>query len=286
MGPEFFTQFSQYVAKLSSAQEQAALYRFVSNAPAENIDEVVANMSTDDNQVNVLATQPLKDVSNFVIKRTRKELGLKEVSLSLAFDVSNHDASKTAVAHSVLSRISDDVTAYATYANNSAVPKIINISDNEVSNFFDGDIAAESILQEALKNVKDLLQRLYTLRNSDSQMVQDTVPLLEKAANWVTQGGVGSNVQNPLEKAKSRFVLNRYAGQNAFVWVEFLFGMLLSSQGEEDLLKLNPYLSSSTVTSIMNLVTTSMLRANRLGHTNRCIGTVISLEELLTKVKP
>lgn len=34
MGAEFFSQFSQNVTKYSTPQEQAALYRFVSNAPA------------------------------------------------------------------------------------------------------------------------------------------------------------------------------------------------------------------------------------------------------------
>lgn len=250
----------------------------------ENIDDVVANMSTSDAAVKVLAHQPLQDVSNFVIRLTRQNLGLKEVSTKLAFDVRNHEASNTAVAHSVLSRIYEDVEAYANYANNSAVPKIINISDLDISNYFDNVSDADVVLQEALTNVKDLLQKLYKLRDSDSQMVQDTVPLIEKASNWVSRGGATTNVQNPLEKAKSRFLLNRFAGQNSFVWIDFLFGILLSSQGEDDLLKLNPYLSSSTVKAIMNLVTTSMLRANRLGHTNRCIGTVIGLENLLTKV--
>jgi len=82
---------------------------------------------------------------------------------------------------------------------------------------------------------------------------------------------------------RTRFLLNRIAGQNAHVWVEFLFGMLLSSKGEADLLRLNPYLTPSALRCITHLVTLSMLRANRLGHVNRCIGTAISLESLLTK---
>jgi hypothetical protein len=83
---------------------------------------------------------------------------------------------------------------------------------------------------------------------------------------------------------KTRFILNRIAGQNSFVWIEFLFGSLLSSKGEEDLLRLNPYLSTNTLAALFSLVMLSMLKANRLGHTNRCIGTVIGLESLLEKV--
>lgn len=83
---------------------------------------------------------------------------------------------------------------------------------------------------------------------------------------------------------KTRFILSRIAGQNSFIWSEFLFGVLLSSTGEIDLLKLNPYIDGNTLQVLLHLVTITMLRANRLGHTNRCIGTAINLEELLVKV--
>jgi hypothetical protein len=91
-------------------------------------------------------------------------------------------------------------------------------------------------------------------------------------------------LSSDMRYSKIRFLLSRYAGQSSFVWVEFLFGILISSKGEADLLKLNPFLSIDSLDSIKKLVATSMLRANRLGHINRCIGLVISLENLLDKV--
>jgi len=42
----------------------------------------------------------------------------------------------TAVAHSVLTRIKDDVAAYADVANHSPVTKINQISDLDVHNYF------------------------------------------------------------------------------------------------------------------------------------------------------
>lgn len=50
------------------------------------------------------------------------------------------------------------------------------------------------------------------------------------------------------------------------------------------MLRLNPYLSPSTISEMLNLVSISMLRSNRLGHTNRCIGIAIGLETLLQKI--
>jgi hypothetical protein len=72
-------------------------------------------------------------------------------------------------------------------------------------------------------------------------------------------------------------LLNRHAGQNALIWTEFLFGVLISTKGNEDLRKLNPFWDDDVV---MNLTSLSMLPANRLGHTNRCIGTAIALEKM------
>ena len=96
--------------------------------------------------------------------------------------------------------------------------------------------------------------------------------------NWVSESKEFKDYN------KTKFILSRIAGQNSFVWSEFLFGVLLSSSGEIDLLKLNPYINGNTLQVLLHLVTITMLRANRLGHTNRCIGTAINLEELLVKV--
>lgn len=227
------------------------------------------------------------------LRWSRTELGLKPINPELAFDVSKHEAAQTAPAASVLKRFKDDVNAFASSANTAKVPKMQHLSDLDIANFFDPSVSeadkatAEANLSQALAGVRQLIRKLYELRDADAQMVQDTIPMLESAANWVpgdkvsSAGSTGSTTELP--SSKTRFLLNRIAGQNAFVWVEFLFGMLLSSKGEEDLLRLNPYLSAETVTAINHLVSMSMLRANRLGHTNRCIGTAISLESLLVK---
>ena len=69
-----------------------------------------------------------------------------------------------------------------------------------------------------------------------------------------------------------------------YSWVEFLFGALLSSRGADDLRRLNPYLSESRLDLILQLVITVVLRANRVGHANRCIGAAIKLQQQLKKV--
>ena len=205
---------------------------------------------------------------------------MTEVNPDLAFDVSQHEAAKTAPAVSVLKRFREDVAAYAEAANQVPIAKIVRLSDTDIAQYFEGDKAAEETLREAQLGIRQLMSRLQAIKDSDAAMVQDTIPMLERAANWVQRED--SNVAS--KNSKTRFLLSRIAGQNAFIWVEFLFGSLLSSKGEEDMLKLNPYLSADTLDSVLSLVIASMLRANRLGHINRCIGTAIGLDGLLDKV--
>ena len=64
------------------------------------------------------------------------EAGLTPVSPTLAFDVSGHDAARTAVAKSMLTRMRDDVGVHAQMANSSAMPKMRGLEDATVHSFF------------------------------------------------------------------------------------------------------------------------------------------------------
>jgi thioredoxin-like negative regulator of GroEL len=279
-GPEYVQHFFQVIASMATEAEADVLKRFHSNTPGSNVKSIIQNMASDDSDVRILAKEPLKDCFDFVSFLSRGELALPQVNDHLAFDVSNHDSAKTAPAASVLARFRDDVKAFADSANNTQMPKMVKLTDLDITQFFECDPTAEETLKGALTGCKMLMKKLQQLRDADIKMLQDLIPLLEKCANWIEPNESDSDVA---KVAKTKFMLSRIAGQNSFVWVEFLFGALLSTKGDEDLLKLNPYLSASTLKSILSLVTLSMLRANRLGHTNRCIGTVIALEALLSK---
>lgn len=282
-GPQFIDAFIKHLDKLLTPEEAAKLQKFKSHSSAEGeaLNTILANISTTDELATTLATMPLKPCEEFVTKLTRAELGVPLVNSRLAFDVSNHDAANTVPAKEVIKRFEGDVKDYADEANSIAVTKITKLSDQNIHDYFAGSADAERVLTEALAGVKMLMTRLQEIRDADVKMVQDAIPLIEKAANWVTRDVKDTD---HVKSAKVRFLLNREAGQNAGVWVEFLFGTLISTKGEQDLLRLNPFIAPETVTAIFNLITTSMLRANRLGLVNRCIGTAIGLEQLLAKV--
>jgi len=135
--------------------------------------------------VDALAVLPLADVGSYIVRRTRRELGTAEVDSNLAFDITRHEAAGTAVAQSILTRIKQDVHAYAESANKCASPKILNLSDADIAGYFSGKKESEETLRRGLNGIRELHQRLVHIRDQDVRMVQECVPLLKKAANWI-----------------------------------------------------------------------------------------------------
>ena len=272
--------FLNLIRSTSTPSELAALQKFLTNAPGENLEEALANLAAGPDRVEELATRPLSVCGDFIQRLTRAELLMSAVDPNLAFDVSGHEAAQTVPAVSVLTRFKDDVAAYAADANSTALYRLKYLTDQSVSAFFRGDSGARDSLTRCLSLTKELLGRLNLLKETDTKMMEDAVPLVLEAANHITINGSESDINQRI-----RYKLSRFAGRNTFVWIELVFGMLLSSSGEQDLLRLNPFLSLDSLGTIVNLTTLAMLRANRLGHTNRCIGSAIGLESLLSKVQ-
>lgn len=282
-GPQFIEEFMKLLTLHATDYEMQMLKKFHSKVFEDDsrTSDILSNLSINGEQLEILANQPLRAVDVFVTYETRSELGMPPVSDQLAFDVTQHEASKTAPAVSVLNRFKDDVQAYANVANYAPISKVKGISDTVVIDYFNGSLEAEKTLTQALEDVRNLKKSLESLRDSDSSMIRNAIPLVEEAVNLVDMKD-----DDPVHvlNEKTRFLLNRYACRNSNIWVEFIFGSLLSSKSFEDIRRLNPYISVATMELLFNLVSIIMLRANRLGHTNRCIGSVVGLESLLKKV--
>ena len=166
-------------------KEMKALQEFQNNAPGANLGSVLDNMSADSELVQTLATKPLKCCSDYVTSFSRMDLGMEEINPVLAFDVSSHDAANTAPAVSVLQRFKDDVEAYANEANTQEILRITKLFDADISAYFNGVDGSEHKLREALEFTKTLFAKLREIRDADATMVQDTMPLLQRAVNSV-----------------------------------------------------------------------------------------------------
>lgn len=289
-GPHFLVQFAELLTIHSTKDELDILKAYAQNVGGAYSTTLDDNLAVSQTDIDTLAMQPLRDLDKFVVMSTRQDLGIEPIKADLGFDISQHEAAKTPVAASVLNRMKDDVLAFAQQANHVPVPKLKNLSDVDLRLVFSANPKEHEMgtlkCAAAMGGAKAILTTLQKLHKSDLQFVQDMVPLLEKVSNFVDVNltieptGAGNGV----EKAKLMYLLRRQSGQNATIWVEFLFSVLLSSNGGEDLMKLNPHLPSKLISSLINLVAVVMLRANRMGIINRCIASVISLQQQLKKV--
>ena len=131
--------------------------------------------------------------------------------------------------------------------------------------------------QKCVDQVENLLDLLQRMRAQDTDAIQGISLLSNTVVNYINLAAGGFEGR----LARSKFVLRRAASTAAYVWPEFLFAAILSSRGEEDMRRLNPYLPRTHVETVVQLVMLGMLRANRLGHLNRCIGATVVLLQLL-----
>mmetsp|Transcript_74196 Transcript_74196/g.197960 ORF Transcript_74196/g.197960 Transcript_74196/m.197960 type:complete len:3050 (-) Transcript_74196:601-9750(-) len=258
----------------SAATEQAAREAEVKTAQA------VQALEATEAEIAALMGRPLSSIAGGrVDERSRLDRGLQPVGSSFAFDVSRHESARTVVAKSMLQRMKDDLGAFARIANELPDPKLTLLSEAELRDHFAGGAAGRSKVESAVQEVEVLIARLQELRAQDETAVGHGISLVTRCANYVDVASGGYLGRRP----RTEFLLRREAGQAAEAWPEFLFGSLISSRGEEDVRVVNPYLSSARLDAIVQLVMLTMLRANRMGHISRCVGTAIGLLKLLRR---
>ena len=135
-----------------------------------------------------------------------------------------------------------------------------------------GGSDSDAALDAVLETCEQLIQGLTGLRKVDTEFVDLSARQLQHLINAVQIGNeadIEAAANNPerTEDLRQRleFVLQRYCGQQALIWTEYLYGSLLSSQRLKDLRKINPYLSEGGVTPVMDAVVATLLRSNRIG---------------------
>ena len=263
-----------------TAEEKALVQRH--NGPdsaREEITRLTATLATSDEEIQRLATTPLAEIDLEALSNAQS----RSVPLrgELPFDLRAHPAARSLVAKSMLARMGKDILWWAERTNASTTLELAGLRSLELEAFFSSGAGPEQEqpIREALTRLTGLLSDLERVRQGDADYVTQCVPLVLDAANYVGLGEASSEARH--EKVK--FVLKRFSRQECTVWLEFLYGALLSSQCSSDLTALNPHLPDAVGGCLLQLVTIAILRANRIGQTNRCIGAVKQLTTLLSK---
>ena len=109
-------------------------------------------------------------------------------------------------------------------------------------------------------------------RDADAAAVALAVPLLKAVVNHVERAGGAAE-----RAARTRFALRRHAQMVPEIWLEFLFGALLSSEGADDVRRLNAFLPRARADAALARCALTMLRANRVGVLARCAGDAVAL---------
>ena len=182
-----------------------------------------------------LALCPLSTLSEYVTTATREQLGLKPVQAKVeALDgITSHDAASSAVAKSMLARMTADVAAYAEGENLRLEGGMKGIGGAELSKFFAANVGAAADIQmiSARDNLSTLLLELKTIRDGDSSSISDVIPLLRHASNFVQLGSTADTSDADARLGRTLFMLKQLSRQVPEISAEFLFGATLSTKG-------------------------------------------------------
>lgn len=280
-GPQFLAEFLKAVPKLLTPAELKLLSSQTQQASAS-----AGNWSTNEPEITLLSECPLNDFAKYTTKITREQQNRDAVSAVLPFNIDNHDFARTAVAKSMLARMKDDISAWAHEANNDPMLVIKGLYESSLREFFANQPKVVQQMNQTRTEIQTLLEDLRKSRDKDAALIQDIIPLFETAFNYVDiPADVDLNDKQKAERLeKIKFLLRRQSGQESVIWLEFIFGSLLSSHATADLKRLNPYLDDKIADSILNVVSVSLLKANRVGHANRCIAATLKLLSMVDKV--
>ena len=272
----FVPSLMRLIQSASTPEEVARMHETSESGSEEHVAEMLSAAEVGAQDLATLSSLPLEELMPYVLWETTK-LPTNAPTL----DVSGHAAAQSAVAKSMLKRMKDDVVQHL--ANESPTPKLRCLSAEVLQQVFsvadpaDDPDARRSMTQKCVHQVEELLEKLQRMRAQDTDAIQGISLLSNTVVNYIdlAAGGFEGRL------ARSKFVLRRAASTAAYVWPEFLFAAILSSRGEEDMRRLNPYLPRTHVETVVQLVMLGMLRANRLGHLSRCIGATVVLLQLL-----
>eukprot|EP00755_Sulcionema_specki_P008255 Sspe_Gene.40443::Locus_19530_Transcript_1_1_Confidence_1.000_Length_7240::g.40443::m.40443 len=192
-------------------------------------------------------------IDGLVLRLGRDELGRKQMSSKLPFDLRSYPAAKSFVAEAMLERLEKDMSEFAHRSNNEKVPQLRYMSKGLVQAMQSGDVSQRDVVSMLGRIEESVLQA----KKVDERYVEMALNGLELGANWVPEGPDGDV-----------FRLGREAGWEVRITHDFLFAALLSTRGVEDLQKLNPFLSEVQCRELLDLVAYAVMHAGRLGQLN------------------
>eukprot|EP01012_Entosiphon_sulcatum_P007139 TRINITY_DN13559_c0_g1_i1.p1 TRINITY_DN13559_c0_g1~~TRINITY_DN13559_c0_g1_i1.p1 ORF type:complete len:4669 (-),score=764.85 TRINITY_DN13559_c0_g1_i1:3029-17035(-) len=239
-----------------------------------------AKLSLDASDLKCFAGRPLDalNLDQFIEFTDRRDRGLPLIDERLPFDLSSHPSSFASVAKAMLSRLSTDMQEFAHLSNTRRTPTLKGMRPHDMRTAVAADKSNKTRqIGKMLGDLKLLHLKLTRLRDTDSDYVGKAIPIIHGCANYV-------DIKSGSSKEKiSRltYLLRRYSGRETEMWLDYLFGSLLSSNAVFDWQKLNPFLPDEATGPLFELIASCVLKANRVGHANKCREEISGLIDLL-----
>ena len=269
---EYVSRLLNLIAAASTPEEVTRMRDTSDLDGGKQVDELLSSVAIGAEELSILSSRPLEILVPYITYQTA-QIPTKTPTL----DVSRHAAAQSEVAKSMLKRMKDDVVQHL--ANEMPTPKLHCLSTEVLNQIFSAvdNATRRGVTQQCIDQVQVLLCKLKSLRDQDADAIHGIASLCNTVVNHIdlTAGGFDGRLD------RSKFVLRRAASLAAEVWPEFLFAAILSSKGEDDVQRLNPYLPREHTEIVVQLVMLGMLRANRLGHLSRATGATVVLLQLL-----
>ena len=212
-------------------------------------------------------------LKKFMIARSRQQRGDPLIPPEVPFKVEKHPITgKSSVCRSLLARLVNDKQFYANDQNKGRTPELTGFSLKDVRRY------TSSMAERACSIIHSLSQALVDLRIKDLNEVSKLVRMVLSLVNHINprppQAKPGQSVPESATadyRRRLAFLMSRHHGQEAKVGFELLITSLMSTEGDADLKRVNPFLSKMHLTTIKHLTVSLMLTVNRLGQTARSI---------------
>eukprot|EP01107_Rhizomastix_libera_P015447 TRINITY_DN5841_c0_g1_i1.p1 TRINITY_DN5841_c0_g1~~TRINITY_DN5841_c0_g1_i1.p1 ORF type:complete len:4156 (-),score=944.82 TRINITY_DN5841_c0_g1_i1:134-11092(-) len=199
-------------------------------------------------------------------------VGIKEneVISVLPFNLDGHPSSNPPASKDLLNRLKEDVDNFAKHSREKKVPHLIHLLPEQIENYVLRP--SQESVEKAVALLTKLITKLVDLQMADLKSIEDIVNSVLSLGNAVTY--------KPSETEKVKFLLRRFAGQEAELNFDTSTAVLLSSTAEIDLHIVNPFVTS--VDNILEGVTRVLFTTSRLSHVNRALSQALSLKESLS----
>lgn len=225
---------------------------------ADNVDDVSGVDAIDSSELQRFADAPLSGVAASSITH-RDETRRAPTQLPVKLD--DHPAARSAVAQNMLDRLAADAALYANQLEKSRVACLAALDEATLDAIAKG--AAPP--QLSLDSLAALLDTLRALQQRDVRAVARGVAGITRRANTVPSAPA-ADIQGASDRA--RFQLERVARLSVPVSMSFVTGALLSSQANNDLRGINPFLAQNEEEVLLSAAALVALRNLKIHFLN------------------